>query len=108
MYKLISKLNYDGTCWYIIQTNKGTSITLNRQLFLKPPIRRFQCRRALRTKIVALHMIPGFDDGVIKGAASEADALILMLYEAVCLLVNLYCFFWFETRQVINIALDFI
>eukprot|EP00729_Bicosta_minor_P011012 gene11012-26778_t len=57
----------------------GTSITLNRQLFLKPPIRRFQCRRALRTKIVALHMIPGFDDGVIKGAASEADALILML-----------------------------
>jgi len=58
----------------------GTSITLNRQLFLKPPIRRFQCRRALRTKIVALHMIPGFDDGVIKGAASEADALILMLY----------------------------
>jgi len=58
----------------------GTSITLNRQLFLKPPIRRFQCRRALKTKIVALHMVPGFDDGVIRAAASEADALILLLY----------------------------
>ena len=76
-------------------------------------------------------MIPGFDDGVIKGAASEADALILMLYEAVTLTLTLTLtlrscigsrcvdthavrsslffgqsiidFIFFETRQVINI-----
>jgi L-asparaginase len=50
------------------------------QLFLRPPARRFQIRHNLSTKILALHLVPGFDDSAIRACCKDAEALILMLY----------------------------
>lgn len=62
----------------------GSQVELQRHLLLAPPRGRFQVHLSLQSKILVVHLVPGFDDTIFEVLATSTpktlSGLVLMLY----------------------------